>query len=124
MSRPVEVTVELDGVEVGLRLDYNAVSTVEDAFPGRDLTDLSVRSPRDVRALVHACAQAYDLKRGNEPRFSLTAIGALITLESAEALGDPLTLLLGTNMPEPEAPPAGEDAENPPAAPETIQASV
>lgn len=125
MSRTVETKVELEGVEVGLRLDYNAVALIEDTFPGRDLTDLSVKSPRDVRALVYACASAYDTKRGTEPRFSLMAIGGLITIESAQALADPLLELLGMNMPDaPEAPAAGEDGANPPAAPETDQASA
>lgn len=88
MARTKEVTVampDLEGGEITLRLDFNAVARAEEA------TKLNLLSGNadhqmtgaELRAVVHACAAAYDEARGREPRFKLAEIGRAMGVEEA-----------------------------------------
>lgn len=108
MARTKEVTVampDLEGGEITLRLDFNAIARAEEA------TKLNLLSGNadhemtgaELRAVVHACAASYDESRGREPRFKLSEIGRAMGVEEAGACVRAVHQLMSGNIASPEA---------------------
>lgn len=107
MARTKEVTValpDLDGGEIGLRLDFNAIARAEEAT-GLNLMSGDKgheMSGTELRAVVHACAAAYDEARDREPRFKLSQIGRAMGVEEAVACIRAVRELMGSNVASPD----------------------
>lgn len=108
MARTKELTVampDLDGGELSLRLDFNAIARAEEATGMNLMSGEGGRemSGTELRAVVHACAAAYDEARGKEPRFKLIQIGRAMGLEEAVACIRAVRELMGSNVAAPDA---------------------